>query len=73
MSKDRNTIVVKSSSNMSLTAAAAAISAVTNSLTNTTTGLGATSEQENDYGFQFRKALIELNRVNELKGILLLF
>jgi hypothetical protein len=57
---------------MSLTAAAA-ISAVTNSLTNTTTGLGATSEQENDYGFQFRKALIELNRVNELKGILLLF
>ena len=61
MSKDRNAVVVKSASNMSLTAAAA--------LTTAPGAASGSSSEENDYGFQVRKALIELNRVNELKGI----
>ena len=56
MSKDRTTLVVKSSSNMSLTLAS-----------NCLTSAASVPGGENDYGFQFRKALTELTRVNELK------
>jgi hypothetical protein len=40
---------------------------VVKSTSNMSPTVGGGGLNEDDYGFQFRKALIELNRVNELK------